>query len=297
MPNIFFQDNSINPNGLEITINNSTDNINFMFDFVIEPTLNLKDVADSLETLILNSNNPKMNEQLQKDLAAVFGLNRIENIFTIENKQNNKWFILNRTIYLSFGSEYFEIDLNEYKFIDNLVMHLKSIDYDFENNLFDISYHENYDQYKYYKTSNLEFNSNLQVEVDIVPDTLAFELPKDLFITDIIFPEVYRIYLVEADDLNDYNLTASDDNSNKYFLDTVNEILYLPIVMLNTPMSLVAVKRDFNFNWCNLKIHHMAHPTSKGIVKSKQSNYFELSSKGISIYNLVNELHSSVWGK
>jgi hypothetical protein len=297
MPNTFSEDTSANANGLQITINNPTDNINLMFDFVIDPTLDLKDIADSLETLILNSNNPKKNEQLQRDLAVVFGLNRIENIFTIENKQNNKWFILNRTIYLNFGSENIEIDLNKYKFLDNLIMHLKSINYDSGNTLFDISYHENYDQYKYYKTSNLEFNSNLQVEVDIVPDTLAFELPRDLFITDIIFPEFYNKIKVSATDINDYKLTASDETSNKYFLDTVSEILYLPIVMLNTPMSLVAVKRDFNFNWCNLKIYHMAHPTSKRIVRSKESNYYELSSKGISIYNLVNELHSEVWGK
>jgi hypothetical protein len=297
MSNTFSQDDSSQTSGLEININNPTDNINMMFDFIIDPTLDIKDIADSLETLILNTNNPKLNEQLQKDISVAFGINRIENIFTIQNKQNNKWFFLNKTIYLSFSNQNIEIDLNEYKFVDNLVMFLKRINYENQNTLFDISYHPNYEQYKYYKSNNLEYNSNLQVEIEIVPDTLAFELPKDLFITDIVFPEYYRTIMKEADSLNDYILTASDGQTTKYFLDTATETLYLPLIMLNTPLSLIAVKREFNFNWSEIKINHMAHQSMKKIVKSKDSNYYELSSKGIHIFDLVKELHSSVWGK
>ncbi len=297
MSNAYPQNDTSPTGGLPVNINNNTDNINFMFNFAIDSTLDLKEIADSLETLILNGKNPNLGDQIHEDLSKVLNYKRIKNIFTIENKKNNKWFFINRSIYLNFDDKNVEIDLNKYKFISSLIEELKRINYENNNSLYEISYHENYELYKYYKTYNLEYCSNLQVEVDLVPESLAFEIPEELFVTDIIFPEFYKNVMKLANTYDEYLSSMASENSYIYYFNEIENILYLPLIMLNVSMSIVAIKRNFNFNWSELKINHLAHESAKKIIKTKESNYYELSSKGIHIFDLVSKLHSSVWGK
>lgn len=282
-------------------IPNHTDNSNLLLNYKLDQELDIDELAYKLEQSIFNISNPNSITQLQIDLENSFRIKRIPNLFSLTLKKDVSFFLINYTLYLQMNDISYSIELNKFKFIYLLINELKRINVFFNYELFDISYHQNYNDYKYYSSKFLEFNTNIFVEDTLTIDKNAFDLPEDIFISDVIFLDEQRNKnLKEVNNIGEYNAardSKTDINANfvEYFLDKTNNKLYVPDIILNTDIAITGYKKILDFSWSEIKLHHAAHESFDKVIKQK--NNYDLSKHGVKIYRQINELHSSFWGK
>ncbi len=276
-----------------------TDNINFLFDFIIEDTdLSISDTAEKLERLLTNFSNPNKVKQFQNNIEYSFSnyIKRIPEIFNISLKEKVKINLINESIFIQYENNNIELYLKEFRYLDSLIDELKRINFKFDKQLFTLSFHPDYENYKYYPSHFLEFNSNLRVEYRQIIQSQSFEIPQDMLLSDIYFENNSLLNLVEEEsDFNTYLTNYTDENYLKYFIDKEASKIYFPYICIGNEISTTGVDKNISFNWCDFKVYHMSHESINRILKDE--NGYDLSYKGLSIYKKINELHSSVWSQ